>query len=86
MAMKRVKIAELKDNLSRHLRAVDAGDAFLITDRDRPVALLGPVPGEEDLDITPATRAFATVRGRRYKRTRSRFDSLSLLSAERGSR
>jgi antitoxin (DNA-binding transcriptional repressor) of toxin-antitoxin stability system len=36
--MKRVKIAELKDQLSRHLREVERGAQVEATDRDRPIA------------------------------------------------
>lgn len=32
--MKSVKLAELKDKLSKHLRAVEAGEEVLVTDRN----------------------------------------------------
>ncbi|MBI4260112.1 MAG: type II toxin-antitoxin system prevent-host-death family antitoxin, partial [Actinobacteria bacterium] len=41
--MKRVKIAELKDQLSKHLRAVERGAHVEVTDRDRPIARIVPV-------------------------------------------
>ena len=84
--MKRVKIAELKDNLSRYLRAAEAGASVVVTDRDRPVAQLVPVPSDEGVELRPASRAFTSVRDRRYPRPRQRPDSLALLLAERGSR
>lgn len=43
-----VGIAELRQNLSRHLRRVRAGERLVVTDRNRPVATLGPPPGTED--------------------------------------
>ena len=43
MAMKRVGVAELKDQLSKHLRAVEAGAEVEVTDRDRPIARIVPV-------------------------------------------
>ncbi|HVP75600.1 MAG TPA: type II toxin-antitoxin system prevent-host-death family antitoxin [Gaiellaceae bacterium] len=37
-----VGIAELRRNLSRYLRRVERGERLLVTDRNRPVAELGP--------------------------------------------
>lgn len=37
-----VGVAELRQNLSRYLRAVARGERLLVTDRNRPVAELGP--------------------------------------------
>ena len=43
--MKRaVGVAELRQNLSRYLRRVERGERLLVTDRNRPVAELGPPP------------------------------------------
>lgn len=39
-----VGIAELRQNLSRYLRRVEGGERLLVTDRNRPVAELGPAP------------------------------------------
>ena len=45
MYMKRtVGVAELRQNLSRYLRRVERGERLLVTDRNRPVAELGPPP------------------------------------------
>lgn len=41
--MKRAKIAELKNNLSRYLEHVRGGGTILVLDRDRPVARIVPV-------------------------------------------
>lgn len=41
--MEKVAVATLKAHLSRYLKAVQAGEQILITDRGKPVALLGPV-------------------------------------------
>ena len=47
--MTRVKIAELKNNLSRYLAKVRAGDTVLVLDRDRAIAKLVPLePGDDD--------------------------------------
>lgn len=40
--MKTVGVAELRQNLSRYLRRVAQGERLLVTDRNRPVAELGP--------------------------------------------
>ncbi len=44
--MNRVGVAELRQNLSRYLRRVERGERLVVTDRDRPVAELGPPPTE----------------------------------------
>jgi len=41
--MENVAVAVLKAHLSRYLKAVQAGEQIIITDRGKPVALLGPV-------------------------------------------
>lgn len=39
-----VGVAELRQNLSRYLRRVARGERLIVTDRNRPVAELGPPP------------------------------------------
>lgn len=39
-----VGVAELRQNLSRYLRRVERGERLLVTDRNRPIAELGPPP------------------------------------------
>lgn len=46
----RVGIAELRRHLSRYLRRVERGERLLVTDRNRPVAELGPPPGRNELE------------------------------------
>ena len=49
--MTTVGVAELRQNLSRYLRLVGQGERLIVTDRNRPVAELGPPPsGGEALD------------------------------------
>ena len=43
-----VGVAELRQNLSRYLRQVARGERLLVTDRNRPVAELGPPPATGD--------------------------------------
>ncbi len=46
--MRKVGIKALKNELSKHIRAVAAGETILVTDRDRVVAeLRPPQPAEE---------------------------------------
>lgn len=85
--MKAMKIAELKDGLSATLRSVQRGARVLVTDRDRPIAMLVPIEDDEDgCTVIPAKRPFASIRGRRYRPLRTPIDSLALLRAERGER
>jgi prevent-host-death family protein len=44
MYMTTVGVAELRQNLSRYLRMVEQGERLVVTDRNRPVAELGPPP------------------------------------------
>lgn len=42
MYMNTVGVAELRQNLSRYLERVQRGERLVVTDRNRPVAELGP--------------------------------------------
>ncbi len=84
--MRSIKIAALKDDLSKTLRSVERGATITVTDRDRPVALLVPVLDEDGVEIRSASRPFTEVRARRFTPTRRRVDSLAALRAERGTR
>jgi prevent-host-death family protein len=44
MYMTTVGVAELRQNLSRYLRLVEQGQRLVVTERNRPVAELGPPP------------------------------------------
>jgi prevent-host-death family protein len=84
--MKRVKIAELKNHLSEHLRAVERGEQIEVTDRNRPIARLIPAPPVTGPALRPSTRPFSEVRGRRFGRRAWSVSSLELLLEERGTR
>jgi prevent-host-death family protein len=45
-----VGVAELRQNLSKYLRRVADGERLVVTDRNRPVAELGPVSRGGTLD------------------------------------
>jgi prevent-host-death family protein len=81
--MKRVKIAELKSQLSRHLRAVERGAEIEITDRDRPIARLVPIDGSRGIVIQPAKVPVSALRKRRHRPARWPVTSLELLLEDR---
>jgi prevent-host-death family protein len=85
--MKRVRIAELKDRLSAHLRAVERGGEVEVTDRDRPIARIVPVREPSvGIRIIPAARPFPALRTKRYPPARWAVSSTVLLREERGKR
>ena len=58
-----MSVRELRQHLSRYLRRVEKGERLVVTERRRPVALLGPLPEADDIldhliaigEATPAT-------------------------------
>jgi prevent-host-death family protein len=83
--MRSVKIAELKDRLSEHLRAVEQGDEVIVTDRDRPIARIVPLTtSSRRVRIVRPKRDFAHVRDRRRSRAGLAISSTELLLEERG--
>ena len=84
--MKRVGIAELKDNLSRLLRGVEAGEPLEVMDRARPIARIQPLDRPAVVAIRPAARSFASIRDRTYSPLAPGFDALDLLHEERAER
>lgn len=82
--MTTVKIAELKDHLSAHLRAVEAGAEIVVTDRNRPIARIVPVtPPAPGVTLRPPTREFAEVRDRVRTPAEWSISSTELLLEER---
>ena len=65
--MKQVMISELKAHLSEVLRAVKAGETYIIKDRNVPVAQVVPYVEEEEADIIEPTLPPSALRniGRR---------------------
>lgn len=54
--MEHVSVRELRQHLSRYLRRVEKGEHLVVTERRRPVAMLGPLPESTDiLDLMIAT-------------------------------
>ena len=82
--MSKVGIADLKANLSRHLRRVRGGRTITIVDRDTPVARIVPYDVETALEIRRATRKPGKLRlPAPLARTT---DSLTLLLQDRTAR
>jgi prevent-host-death family protein len=84
--MKRVGVAELKNNLSRHLREVRHGEEIEITDHDKPVARLIPIENRARLELRPAERPFSEIRDKVYKPLNLPVSSLELLLEDRRKR
>ncbi len=85
--MNRVKIATLKDHLSEYLRAVEAGAESVVTDRDRPIARISPLPGPGmPLELVLPRDAFDVVRDRERIPAGRSTASTTLLLEERGDR
>ena len=85
MVMKSVGVAELKGNLSKHLRAVRRGHPLTVLDRDTPVAQLIPYPeGEAALPVRrPAEGAGRLNQLRWPPPLKLRHDPVSLLLEDR---
>lgn len=82
--MKTVKIADLKDNLSEHLRAVERGAEVVVTDRNRPIARIIPESGgAARLTLIAPSVTFASIRSRKHRRARWPVESGALLRDER---
>src|SRR2546427_582266 len=63
--MTTVGVRELRQRASELLRRVEAGEVFEVTDRGRPVAVLGPLPPGAALDRLRASGDVTLRRGRR---------------------
>lgn len=79
----RVGVAELKHQLSEHLRAAEEVE---VIDRDRPIALIVPVQRPSGVILQPATRPFSAIRHRRYRQAGWPVSSTELLLEERQGR
>lgn len=83
-----VAVRELKAKLSAYLQRAAAGERITVTDRGRPVAVLGPPIGQVDLQaaadagwLTPA-RSPGLAPVRRHRSARSVDDVLAEDRAE----
>jgi prevent-host-death family protein len=84
--MAEISVKELKGNLSRYLRVVEAGGEIEVTDRGRSIARLVPIVVSSDSKIRLGRRPFAAIRDRVYPPVGLPIDSVELLLEERGVR
>ena len=61
--MNRVGVRELRQNLSVYLRRVRRGERLEVTERGRPVAVLGPIDNPTDAVTRLIARGVAIRRG-----------------------
>jgi len=83
-----VGVRELKQRLSEYLGRAERGELLRVTDRGRPKAVIGPLPGRARIDegieegwITPGSGALL----RNHRRWNARERVLDVLSEDRGS-
>lgn len=74
----RVGVRELRQNLSRYLERVRAGDSLVVTDRGREVARWA-VRSSSALMAVEAVRAVARIEPAMMEETRDALDRLSLI-------
>ena len=84
--MKQVGVADLKNNLSRHLRTVKLGEVIEITDHNQPVAQLIPVEPKTRLQLRPPLRPFSEIRDKVYEPANWPISALDLLLEDRRKR
>lgn len=84
VVMSKVGIADLKANLSRHLRSVRGGRTLTVLDRDTPIAQIVPYAAEAPLEIRRASRKPGALR--LPAPPKGATDSLRVLLQDRASR
>jgi prevent-host-death family protein len=62
----RVSLREINQNLTRFVRAAEAGERIVITRRGKPVALLLPVPRQEKPLDAAQEEALARILGQAH--------------------
>jgi len=81
--MRRIGVAELKNNLSRTLRLVQDGEVVEVTDHDRAIARLIPIETKSRLVLREPTRPFSEIAKTRYPRLDTDVDYVQLLLEDR---
>jgi prevent-host-death family protein len=82
-----VGVRELKQRLSEYLDRAERGELLRVTDRGRPKALLGPLPGRARIDRGVAEGWITSGSGealRPIRRVRSSGRVLEALAEDRG--
>ena len=81
--MKRIGVAELKNNLSKNLRLVEGGEVIEVTDHHRAIARLVPIETKSALMVRPAIRPFSEVSHLRWEPLDLPINSTELLRQDR---
>ena len=81
--MRRVGVAELKNNLSKNLRLVEGGEVIEVTDHERAIARLVPIDAKRKVSIRPASRPFSEIKDKVYPSIDLGFDPVELLLEDR---
>jgi len=84
--MKRVGVADLKNNLSKHLRLVEGGEVIEVTDHDRAIAHLVPIEVTTRLVLRQPARPFSEIATAVYGESRPSVDYVQLLLEDRQKR
>jgi antitoxin (DNA-binding transcriptional repressor) of toxin-antitoxin stability system len=84
--MRRVGVAELKNNLSKHLRLVEGGEVIEVTDHDRAIAHLVPIEIKTRLVLREPARPFSEIAATVYPGNRAGVDYVELLLEDRQKR
>jgi prevent-host-death family protein len=82
-----VGVRELKQRLSEYLDRAERGELVRVTDRGRPKALLGPLPGRANVEAGLSEgwiRAGSGTRLPAVKRVKGRRGVLDALAEDRG--
>ena len=82
-----VGVRDLKQRLSEYLDRAERGELVRVTDRGRPKALLGPLPGRARVDEGIASGWITPASGGRLapaRRWRGRTSVLEALAEDRG--
>jgi prevent-host-death family protein len=82
-----VGIRELKQHLSEYLDRAERGELVRVTDRGRPKALLGPLPGRANIDDGVAAGWITPGSGKRLgaiARVKADTRVLDVLAEDRG--
>lgn len=60
--MHAIGVRDLKNRLTRYLALIKEGERVVVTDRGKPVAVLGPIEGQDGRKLSKAQRAAALAR------------------------
>ncbi len=82
-----IGVRDLKQRLSEVIERASKGEIIRVTDRGKPKAILGPVPGVERVELGVEQgwiRAAEPLRVARVKRHAARRSSAEVLDEDRG--